>query len=516
MSLRSAVLIGLLAAVLPSSGLLANDFNFDLIHTKIFPVNGGLSYYTVADINNDSLDELIVAYPTGYFIYSFQTDSVIFQDTGIYVREGCVTDFDGDQVKDFLYIADVGKKFYMQSGIFTTGRQFLCSPFTHFYASEFGQGTKYGIGIDHNSLSGHNSVIFVRQVGGVIDWVGPIYQAWESGEIFGLDAADWSELWGTYPYLSGFIEAPAVTGQHSLFLDLNSDGHDEVITWGKYFFESYLYDPDTDKYTIYFVRIVAANGQYMGSKTVSNNTRIIGGPINPAIIGNALIMNRSSGTPDSAVYFPTGPNSLFCMQLDGASFKTIWGVDAGNYNGSYDGSLFYLPSIVGSFCIPGNGKSYQLRSGIDGQQIGKILGLDSGVVTLEGRFLSTSQEHMTVVQLKGAQAKLFQLASITGTGSNDNPALPQDFSLEQNFPNPFNGSTQIYYTLTHQSDVDLSIFNLLGQKVATLIHGRQESGRHTASWDGSDASYSIMPSGIYLYRLSVDNATIAKKMVLIK
>jgi len=405
----------------------------------------------------------------------------------------------------------------LQSGTFANGRQFLCSPFNHYYASEFGSGIKkYGVGIDRNDISGQISLIFARQVGGVIDWVGPIYQAWESGEIFGLDASDWHELWGDYPYLCSFICAPEITGQHSLFLDLNSDGHDEVITWGKYFFEHYLYDPDTEKYTSYFLRIVSAAGQYLGSTATSPGTNIIGGPINPAISGNVLIMNRSGGSPDGTNFVPTATNSLLCLHMQNGTLNTIWSVDAGTYTGSYDGSLFSLPSIPGTFCIPGSGPTYQVRSGADGSQVGTILGLNSGAVIVEGHFLWTVDSQMTIVQLQGDTAKLFQLASITDAGDHENPALPEDFSLEQNFPNPFNGSTQIYYTLIRQSTVDLTVFNLLGQKVATLVHGRQETGRHTAGWDGTDASHSMLPSGIYLYRLSVDDAAIAKKMVLLK
>ena len=79
--------------------------------------------------------------------------------------------------------------------------------------------------------------------------------------------------------------------------------------------------------------------------------------------------------------------------------------------------------------------------------------------------------------------------------------LPARLRLGQNFPNPFNPSTIIPYQLPAATRVRLEVFNILGQRVATLVDGERPAGFHTATWNGTDASGRGVGSGVYLYRL---------------
>jgi len=93
---------------------------------------------------------------------------------------------------------------------------------------------------------------------------------------------------------------------------------------------------------------------------------------------------------------------------------------------------------------------------------------------------------------------------------------PRTFRLQQNYPNPFNPSTTISYTVgaireSPVQHVELSVYNILGQKVATLVDKKQSAGPHQIEWDASG-----LASGIYLYRLQVNEHEISKKMVLMK
>jgi hypothetical protein len=89
--------------------------------------------------------------------------------------------------------------------------------------------------------------------------------------------------------------------------------------------------------------------------------------------------------------------------------------------------------------------------------------------------------------------------------------VPKSFKLGQNYPNPFNPITAIGYQLSAVSDVELSIYNLLGQKVATLVSEKQKAGSHQVEWDGGNFS-----SGVYYYRIKAGDFQDVKKMIIIK
>ena len=117
----------------------------------------------------------------------------------------------------------------------------------------------------------------------------------------------------------------------------------------------------------------------------------------------------------------------------------------------------------------------------------------------------------------------FSLASlpdvITAIGDrNASGRVPvvENFELYQNYPNPFNPQTTIEYFLPRASRVKIEIFNILGQKVRTLIDTYLEPGRYRVHWDGTDDRGIKVTSGIYIYRLVAGDVVISKKMVLLK
>jgi hypothetical protein len=83
-----------------------------------------------------------------------------------------------------------------------------------------------------------------------------------------------------------------------------------------------------------------------------------------------------------------------------------------------------------------------------------------------------------------------------GTAGVEEEGAPAAFSLDQNFPNPFNPTTTIRFTLPRASEVSLTIMNVIGEKVATIVSRQMEQGTHAIQWDASG-----IPSGMYLYRL---------------
>lgn len=94
--------------------------------------------------------------------------------------------------------------------------------------------------------------------------------------------------------------------------------------------------------------------------------------------------------------------------------------------------------------------------------------------------------------------------------------LPKSIVLHQNHPNPFNPSTTIQFELPKSSNVSLAVYNLLGQKVATLVDDFLSGGRYSVVWNSRSDAGDQCSSGVYFYRLTHDVGTVSKKMVLLK
>lgn len=101
-------------------------------------------------------------------------------------------------------------------------------------------------------------------------------------------------------------------------------------------------------------------------------------------------------------------------------------------------------------------------------------------------------------------------AKVVNTAAEED-AVPTSFVLEQNYPNPFNPTTTIRYMTEQAGPVNLTVYNLLGEEVATVVDQVQSSGEHVVTFDAGD-----LPSGVYLYRLSYGNQTSTRSMLLVK
>jgi hypothetical protein len=88
---------------------------------------------------------------------------------------------------------------------------------------------------------------------------------------------------------------------------------------------------------------------------------------------------------------------------------------------------------------------------------------------------------------------------------------PAEFSLKQNYPNPFNPTTKIGFTLPSESNVKISIYNLIGQKITEIVNSRFNAGNYSVDFNAADLS-----SGIYLYKIEAGSFTSVKKMQLMK
>jgi flagellar hook assembly protein FlgD len=94
--------------------------------------------------------------------------------------------------------------------------------------------------------------------------------------------------------------------------------------------------------------------------------------------------------------------------------------------------------------------------------------------------------------------------------------MPTRYGLEQNYPNPFNAGTLFQYQLPQISEVELKIYNLVGQEIKTLVNKEQSAGVYTMGWDGTNRNRQHVAGGIYLVRLAVENFVTSKKVLLLK
>ena len=115
--------------------------------------------------------------------------------------------------------------------------------------------------------------------------------------------------------------------------------------------------------------------------------------------------------------------------------------------------------------------------------------------------------------VSGSYALIDDLAfmGISDIRKVENPNLAKEFQLKQNYPNPFNPTTNIEFSVPQPSDVKLVIYNQLGQTVATLVNERLSAGSYSVDWNASG-----LPSGVYFYRISADNFTQTRKLLLTK
>jgi uncharacterized repeat protein (TIGR01451 family) len=204
-------------------------------------------------------------------------------------------------------------------------------------------------------------------------------------------------------------------------------------------------------------------------------------------------------TADGSAYNLSGFNSIR-FEASGTGVLTVLFnlTNTQNYN-------YYAYNIT---LTPGNNVY-----GINFSDLREILGgthvaIDPTKINMIGFQLSKSNN--TGISAFNFEVK--NIAFLLGTTSvNSNQLLPTVFSLSQNYPNPFNPSTVIEFSVPQKDNLNLTIFNMLGQKVVTLVEGTMEPGVHKVIFDASHFA-----SGVYIYRLTGSSVNLTKKMMLLK
>ena len=152
------------------------------------------------------------------------------------------------------------------------------------------------------------------------------------------------------------------------------------------------------------------------------------------------------------------------------------------------------------------------------KQIGTDVAVTSGMVSQVLAYTGGTATSKIKFTAKIASKNRFILdnvsvitGGVTAVGDAGKTIIARGFSLEQNYPNPFNPSTTIGFALAERTNVQLNIFNQLGERVASLVNGELEAGNHSIVWNAAN-----QVSGIYFYQLKAGNYSVVKKLVLMK
>jgi hypothetical protein len=141
-------------------------------------------------------------------------------------------------------------------------------------------------------------------------------------------------------------------------------------------------------------------------------------------------------------------------------------------------------------------------------------GLPDAVMVFDLKISPLNQKIRVATHGNGAyQRELLKLSS----GISDNGELITTFKLEQNYPNPFNSSTTINYNIYQATRIRLKIYDSLGREIKTLIDNEfKNAGVYSSTWQGIDADGKPVASGTYIYRLSMKDKVISRRMTLVR
>ena len=140
-----------------------------------------------------------------------------------------------------------------------------------------------------------------------------------------------------------------------------------------------------------------------------------------------------------------------------------------------------------------------------------LAGADVKGLSEEGQLVMLRFEGKANVNVTSADLRNVANSAMLVKLNGNSRGIPTEFGLSQNYPNPFNPSTVISYQVPVQAAVEISVFNSIGEKVATLVNEVKEPGYYEVTWNAQS-----MTSGVYFFRINAGEFTAVKKMLLMK
>ncbi|HEX2962881.1 MAG TPA: CHRD domain-containing protein [Ignavibacteriales bacterium] len=239
--------------------------------------------------------------------------------------------------------------------------------------------------------------------------------------------------------------------------------------------------------------------------------------------GNLYVNLLTSANPNGAIRGQILPNggTGFIAVFDSATAGQNQTASKGYGNGMFvltDAGLIYDISVAG---YKGNGGNFtngqggaslfQMPQTFNGGSTNGVWMMLNDTTAAAGNIAALFNNTLYVSLTGGPTAPIGKTFTPNPTSVKLVKETPESFDLAQNYPNPFNPTTTIRFSIPQAGPVSLNIFNMLGEKVATLVDGQLRAGRYEVSFDGSKVA-----SGVYFYRISFQNSIVTRKMMLIK
>lgn len=249
------------------------------------------------------------------------------------------------------------------------------------------------------------------------------------------------------------------------------------------------------------ILLTAGSDVYFSDDTAKTWTRFtgFGTYINQLAVGNDLVIGAGFRSGQAYLYKSTDNGTTFERIDRPGDFRP--GIRTLHFSDGY----FYA-AIEANF--EGDGGIYVSEDGETWSLLGLKNARITNINTTDNKVLVSVQNWIDADSLRGVWS--FPKTDVIVT-SSELEETPSSFALNQNYPNPFNPSTSISFKLNEAGTAQLQVFNMLGQKVATLVDGFKSAGSHTVNFDASNFS-----SGVYIYRLQVGESIQVRRMMLIK
>ena len=238
---------------------------------------------------------------------------------------------------------------------------------------------------------------------------------------------------------------------------------------------------------------------------------------------NSTIVQNVATLRNDALYFirssPVITNCIIWHNEDKGSYGAIsgWGgypvILYSNIEGGFDTlevmdlNPMFADTAIGDFRLRSNSPCIDA-----GDPVSSGLNLPTYDLFGNLRLQDGDDDGITVIDM-GAYEYGSQSVGIESTMT---PKRPNSFRLNQNYPNPFNSATQITFSLPEEKEVNLTIYNVMGKKIITLVDGKQSKGDHSVIWSGTDHLNQDVSSGLYIYQLKVGHIVLNKKMIILE